>query len=221
MNDNSRIQGTSSSALSDLGDLHGEFHDVRATPARIVGVLFGVAGLGLLAWGLLPGWHELAGFSAFVIMVGTGAFLLGTWRHYNRVMVYTGGLLHRERGTNTYILWRDIDVIEAKQEERHGRIGLIPYVTYPRSCTILPKNGVWVQVYLPPLSAEAFRTLQASWERRGFMLRGAHTPELPIVDDAFAGVPPVFCPRCTAILQPWVDGIRVLTCPHCGKQVPG
>jgi hypothetical protein len=47
---------------------------------------------------------------------------------------------------------------------------------------------------------------------------GQTTLSLPI-DPVLAGVAPVFCPRCTAVLQPWVDGVRELTCPHCGERV--
>jgi hypothetical protein len=80
--------------------------------------------------------------------------------------VYTGGPVHKKRGTNTRYLWRDIDEIVAEQRECHGRIGLMPYATFSRRCKVRGKDGVWVNVYLPPLSAEAFKTLQASWDHR-------------------------------------------------------
>lgn len=31
--------------------------------------------------------------------------------------------------------------------------------------------------------------------------------------------PPFLCPRCTAVLQPWVEGMRQQTCPLCGERV--
>lgn len=31
--------------------------------------------------------------------------------------------------------------------------------------------------------------------------------------------PPFLCPRCTAVLQPWGEGMRQQTCPLCGERV--
>jgi hypothetical protein len=34
-----------------------------------------------------------------------------------------------------------------------------------------------------------------------------------------AGPPPFLCPRCTAVLQPWIEGMRQQTCPLCGERI--
>lgn len=31
--------------------------------------------------------------------------------------------------------------------------------------------------------------------------------------------PPFLCPRCTAVLQPWIEGMQQQTCPLCGERV--
>lgn len=31
--------------------------------------------------------------------------------------------------------------------------------------------------------------------------------------------PPVLCPRCTAVLSPWREGIQQQTCSHCGERI--
>lgn len=33
-------------------------------------------------------------------------------------------------------------------------------------------------------------------------------------------LPPVLCPRCSAVLQPWHEGMPHQTCPLCGQRVP-
>jgi hypothetical protein len=174
MKENFSDEGASADPRFGIGQLLGDFPDVRAAPARIVGAVFGVPGLALLAAVFVPGWEPPALIGVCLLIPGAAAFALGTWRNYNRLLVYTGGLVHKKRGKTTRYLWRDIEGIAVEQEERHGRIGMIPYVTFPRTCTARGKDGVWVKIYLPPLSALAFKALRASWDGWSLTEGGGH-----------------------------------------------
>jgi hypothetical protein len=65
-------------------------------------------------------------------------------------------------------------------------------------------------------------------DRKGVHARLWHDPKArgiclwepgPVQPTVPVKVPPVLCPKCTAVLRPWRDGERQQTCPLCGHTI--
>ena len=82
-----------------LADSLANFPMSRGSPAQMVGLTLGVPGGSIFAVGFVPDWESVRIFAVILIFVGTAAFGLGTWRNSNRVLVYTGGIVHKKLGT--------------------------------------------------------------------------------------------------------------------------
>ncbi len=146
-----------------IGQLIGEFSDVRGTPALIVGLMFGVPGVVLSAAALMPDWRQVSILGAIMVVVAVPAFCLGWWRRNNRVLVHTGGLVHEHFGLFACVLWQECQAIAVKREKAESAVGLIPVLTFRISCSAQQKNGRWIELEIPPISELAMKTIQESW----------------------------------------------------------
>src|SRR4051794_7943140 len=79
-----------------VGQLLGEFPDLRAGPIRAVGAGAFLLGLGILGMGFLREWQHLHVWAVILLVTGGTGFLVGAWRNENRLLVYSGGLAHRK-----------------------------------------------------------------------------------------------------------------------------
>src|SRR5262245_36584602 len=107
MKNRSDRKGNPVEAEPPLGELLGEFPDVRAGPMRAVGSIVVLVGGCTLAAGFLPGWEPIRVLGVCLLVPGVFAFAVGAWRNENRVLVYSGGLIHKNGDVSSCYPWRD------------------------------------------------------------------------------------------------------------------
>ena len=170
MKEGLRVQGgNTQGGLLLGGEPIREFSDIRAAPFRAVGVIITLVGIALFAVGPDP--DNVRNFGLAMAAVGVTAFLFGTWRKSNRVLVCAEGFAHVKRGKVDAYLWQDIQEIVIRQEIRYHVIEMVfSFATFHNSCKLRLLNGDLLEVNLPPISEQALQAIQKSWEERSLVV---------------------------------------------------